>query len=131
MGLQTVNPLELVQRGPKPVLEWLRTNGAGKLAIHLDLDVLDPVLFLALLFAEPGIPTNTFDGIAQGRLTMEQIVRLLKEVSAVIDVVGLGIAEHLPWDALALKNMLANLPLLASPARSSSRKNTRNRQSMH
>ncbi len=131
LGLQTVSSIELAQRGPKPVLEWLDTNGAGKLAIHLDLDVLDPALFRALLFAEPGIPANTFDGIAKGRLTMEQIVRLLKEVSSVIDVVGLGITEHLPWDALALKNMLANLPLLAPPEKRSSTDLTRKRQSTH
>lgn len=45
-------------------------------------------------------------------MTIEQIVRLLSDVAKVVDVVGLGIAEHLPWDALAMKNMLAQQPLL-------------------
>jgi arginase len=46
---------------------------------------------------------------------MEQVVQLLGDVATVADVVGLGIAEHLPWDALALKNMLARLPLIGAP----------------
>lgn len=39
----------------------------------------------------------------------------LAPFAAIADVVGLGIAEHLPWDALALKNMLARLPLIGTP----------------
>jgi arginase len=43
---------------------------------------------------------------------MQQVVRLLADVSQIVDVVGLGITEHLPWDAIELKNMLARLPLI-------------------
>ncbi len=71
----------------------------------------------AVMFAKPNIPANTFDGVAQGKLTMDEIAQLLGEVAAVADVVGLGIAEYLPWDALALKSMLAKLPLIGTPAR--------------
>lgn len=46
-------------------------------------------------------------------MRMPQVVRLIQDVAKVADVVGLGIAEHLPWDALALKTMLNQLPLLA------------------
>jgi len=46
---------------------------------------------------------------------MEQVVRVLGDVAAIADVVGLGITKHLPWDALALKNMLARLPLIGVP----------------
>ncbi|ELS43244.1 arginase family protein [Pseudomonas syringae] len=96
----------------EPVLKWLEEIGARHLAIHLDLDVLDPALFRSLLFAQPGVPASDFEGVAQGKMTIEQVVRLLTDVASVVDVVGLGIAEHLPWDALALKNMLMKLPLL-------------------
>lgn len=112
LNLGNVTPHELTQHGNQPVLDWFKSTGANRLAIHLDLDVLDPSLFRALLFAKPNIPANTFDGIAQGQLTMEQIVQLLGDIATIADVVGLGIAEHLPWDALALKNMLARLPLI-------------------
>lgn len=43
---------------------------------------------------------------------MAQVIQLLDDISEIADVVGLGIAEHMPWDALALKNMLARLPLI-------------------
>ncbi|WP_156152715.1 MULTISPECIES: hypothetical protein [Pseudomonas] len=45
---------------------------------------------------------------------MAQVVEVLSDLSANADVVGIGIAEHLPWDALALKTMLARLPLIGA-----------------
>lgn len=114
-GLRSASPGELADSSA-PVLEWLKETGARHLAIHLDLDVLDPAFFRSLLFARPDAPADAF-GIAQGKMTIDQVVRLLGDVAAV-DVVGLGVAEHpASWDALALKNMLAKLPLLGSPAK--------------
>ncbi|WJD60709.1 arginase family protein [Pseudomonas kurunegalensis] len=112
-GLQSFGPAALAQTS-KPVLDWLASINAKHLAIHFDLDVLDPNEFRALLFADPHAPAGTFDGIAQGKMKIAEVVRLLRDVAQVVDVVGLGIAEHLPWDALALKNMLAQLPLIGS-----------------
>lgn len=112
LGLNVFTPNEVIQQKSQPVLDWLKSTGCKRLAIHFDLDVLDRSLFRALLFAQPGIPENTFDGIAQGKLTIEQIVQLLCDVASITDIVGLGITEHLPWDALALKNMLTRLPLI-------------------
>lgn len=115
LGLRSAGPSELADTS-EPVLNWLKETRAKHVAIHLDLDVLDPHLFRSLLFSKPNIPAGTFDGVAQGKMTIEQVVRLLADVAKVADVVGLGVAEHLPWDALALKNMLANLPLLGDSA---------------
>lgn len=114
LGLRSAGPAELAATS-EPVLQWLRETGAKRLAIHLDLDVLDPTLFRSLLFAEPNIAADTYDGVAQGKMSLEQVIRLLADVAGVVDVVGIGIAEHLPWDALAMKNMLAKLPLLGNP----------------
>ncbi|RMV71897.1 Arginase/agmatinase/formiminoglutamase [Pseudomonas caricapapayae] len=111
LGLRSAGAQALAHTSA-PVLQWLKETGARHLAIHLDLDVLDPALFRSLLFAQPGVPAAHFEGVAQGKMTIEQVVRLLADVASVVDVVGLGIAEHLPWDALALKNMLTKLPLL-------------------
>ncbi|WP_025992886.1 arginase family protein [Pseudomonas viridiflava] len=113
-GLRSANPQELAQNSA-PVLQWIQETGARHLAIHFDLDVLDPNLFRSLLVAKPGMAPDTFDGVAKGGMTMEQVIRLLADVASVVDVVGLGIAEHLPWDTLNLKNMLAKLPLLGQP----------------
>ncbi|WP_397442579.1 hypothetical protein [Polaromonas sp. UC242_47] len=90
----------------------MKSTGAKHLAIHLDLDVLDPSMFRSLLFAKPNVPAGTFDGVAQGELSIEQVVRTLADVAQMADVVGLGVAEHLPWEALALQGMLARLPLI-------------------
>lgn len=114
LGLRSAGPAELAATS-EPVLQRLRETGAKRLAIHLDLDVLDPTLFRSLLFAEPNIAADTYDGVAQGKMSLEQVIRLLADVAGVVDVVGIGIAEHLPWDALAMKNMLAKLPLLGNP----------------
>jgi arginase len=96
------------------VLQWFKSTGAKHLAIHLDLDVLDPHGFRSLLFAQPDAPAGAFEGVTQGSMPIAHVVRLLADIAAVADVVGIGIAEHLPWDALALKNMLAKLPLIGA-----------------
>ncbi|CAD6560168.1 arginase family protein [Paraburkholderia sabiae] len=114
IGLRNVGPTQLAQEGSKPVLDWFKSTGAKHLAIHFDLDVLDPSMFRALLFAKPDLAADAYMGVARGELTIEQTVKLLGDVASVADVVGLGIAEHLPWDALALKEMLERLPLIGN-----------------
>ncbi len=111
LGLRVATPSELAVSS-EPVLAWLRSCGARRLAIHFDLDVLDPAQFRSLLFADPQSPPGTFAGIPRGKMSVEQVVRMLNDVARVIDVVGLGITEHLPWDAIALKTMLERLPLI-------------------
>ncbi|PRX92061.1 hypothetical protein [Paraburkholderia sp. BL25I1N1] len=111
-GLRHAGPLELAI-GSRPVLDWLDEIGAQHIAIHFDLDVLDSTQFRSLLFSNPAAPEGAFDGIAEGSMTIAQVVRLINDVSKVVDVVGLGITEHLPWDALAMRAMLQRLPLLA------------------
>ncbi|MFC4209900.1 arginase family protein [Pedobacter petrophilus] len=111
--------LDLRRAGPntlakssEPVIEWLRGIGAKQLAIHFDLDVLDPTLFRSLLFANPDPSVPKIEGSPSGAMNMAQVIRLLSDVSKEVDVVGLTIAEHLPWDSMALKNMLGRLPLI-------------------
>lgn len=98
----------------QPILDWIEREEIAHLAIHFDLDVLDPAHFSPLLFNKPGVPKTTFDGIVQGTMKLEQVVRLLKDVAAANDLVGLAITEHLPWDALRLKTALADLPIMKS-----------------
>ncbi|OWJ67794.1 arginase family protein [Inquilinus limosus] len=96
-----------------PVLDWIAEQEITRLAIHFDLDVLDPALFGPLLFNRPGLPAGAYPGVPRGRMTPEQVVRLLGDVAAACDVVGLALAEHLPWEALATRDLLRRLPLLA------------------
>ncbi|MBH9974955.1 MULTISPECIES: arginase family protein [Bartonella] len=109
--ISTVSP-EQLKTSDQPVLDWIKKQNIEYLAIHLDLDVLDFHLFHALLMAEPGVSADKYAGIAEGRLTMDDVIKLVNDVNEATTIVGIGIAEHLPWDALHLKNMLAGLPLV-------------------
>lgn len=95
----------------QPVLDWIAKNQIEHLAVHFDLDVLDPKLFRALLPCEP--PEQPFHA-ALGEMTLTQIARLIKDISAKTDLVGLSIAEHLPWDAMNLHDFLGSLPIFDS-----------------
>ncbi len=112
LGLKNVSPQQFKKEGSTPILEWFKSTGAKHLAIHLDLDVLDPHLFHALLFANVEYDPAIFDGVARGKLSMSEVISALSDIAQIADVVGIGVTEHLPWDALALKKMLEKLPLI-------------------
>jgi arginase len=96
-----------------PALEWIASEGVAQLAIHFDVDVLDPTKFSPILFNQPGAPADFLANVPRGRMAPQQVVRLLQDVAAACDVVGLAIAEYLPWEAIATRNLLRQLPLLA------------------
>ena len=91
-----------------PLLDWLRENGYKHVMIHWDLDVISPADFRSLLCAEPHIPPVEY---AVGEMTLDQILRLIKDVSAEFDVVALGITEFLPWDIIRLQKGLGELDI--------------------
>jgi arginase len=93
------------------IKKWIQESGIKQLAIHLDLDVLDPKAFRSLLFANP---EATYDFSAAGTMQMPQLLNLIKKLSEETDVVGLGITEHMPWDAINLKKLLGEIPILNS-----------------
>lgn len=103
---------QAVREGAQAVDEWIRREDIQYLAIHLDLDVLNPELFRSVLFAKPGRGEHDFGDVAEGKLTMAEVVTLVKQATALAAPVGVTVAEHLPWDALNLKQMLAELPLM-------------------
>lgn len=96
-----------------PVLEWIASEGITHLAVHFDVDVIDPQTFGPILFNDPHAPADALAGVPRGRMTPEQVVRLLHDVAAVCDIVGLAIAEYISWEAIATRNLLRKLPLLA------------------
>ncbi|MES5047851.1 arginase family protein [Rhizobium nepotum] len=114
LDIQRIGP-EKLAGGSEPVIAWLRATGAKQVAVHFDLDVLDANLFRSLTFSKPGATAPTDDDIPAGRMTLQQIVGLLADVANEVDVVGLGITEHTPWDAIALRQALAELPLIGNP----------------
>lgn len=112
LGLQTL-AVDRVAASSGQILDWITSTGISHLAIHLDLDVLDPLLFRSQGFAAPGQVLEGVMAERVGSMTFEHITRIIRDVSAACDVVGLGITEHMPWDAINLRHMLARLPILS------------------
>lgn len=88
------------------IQKWIKENGFTKIAIHLDLDVLDPTIFRSLYFSEPGVDEFPSES---GKMTPKELLEILTGISKENDVVGLTIAEFLPWDYINLKTMLSDL----------------------
>lgn len=110
-SIATIAP-EQVKNGGKEVMAWIEREHIEYLAIHIDLDVLDPSLFRSVLFAKPGRGEHDFGDVAEGKLAIEEVLNLITQATSKAEPVGLTIAEHLPWDMLNLKNMLSALPLM-------------------
>lgn len=100
-GLATVAPDEL-NATSAPLVKWLRSTGCTKVAIHLDVDCIDSNEIVLGLGMEPG------------GLTRQALVRALRDVSGVADVVALTVAEFLPRQVIAMQNLLRQLPLLGA-----------------
>jgi arginase len=96
---------EQVEHDSGPVIEWLRGIGAAHVAVHFDLDVLDPRDFSSAVGCDPN------------GLRAEAAIRLLADVAQVVDIVGLGITEYSPRDAVLLSDMLRRLPIVSGSER--------------
>ena len=100
-------PEDLADHNEK-VLAWIKEKGFKHMLIHWDLDVMSPKDFYSLLCNEPHIPPVEY---AVGRMTLEQITGLIQEVSAVTEVVGLGITEYMPWDVIRFRKALSRIDI--------------------
>lgn len=109
LNMSYITPEEL-KKDSSPVLDWIKNNNIKHIAIHLDLDVLDPDDFRAILPAEIGLDRSKF-GAAIGAMKLAEMVRLLEDVENNTDLVGLSIAEHMPWDDINLHNGLSKLAI--------------------
>ncbi len=99
LGIKGLEPSVIVEDS-SAVMEWLKGTGASKVIIHFDLDVLDPKEIIAAVGVVP-------DGIK-----IDEVTRIINDISTEYDVVGLTIAEPMPRVAIKIKNMLGELPLL-------------------
>ena len=109
LGIKTI-PSKDVFDGSGAVTAWIREKGFERVAIHLDLDVLDPAMFRSLLFCNPDVAEHIES--EWGKLRIRDLARVLKDIAAEVDVVGMSFAEYMPWEALSLKTMLAELPFM-------------------
>jgi arginase len=83
-----------------PLLEWLARTGASRVAIHLDVDVVDSDEVVLGL------------GQVPGGLSSAQVHRVIADLGAQAQIVGLTLAEYVPRQAIALGGMLRGLPLI-------------------
>ena len=88
---------------PDEIKEWLEKNQFTKVVVHFDLDVLDPNEFRSIYFAEPGV---TDYSAAAGKMTLQEVKGTMTAIAEQSEIVGLTIAELLPWDVQNLKNLL-------------------------
>lgn len=112
---QDVNRLKLRYAIPEqlkenslPILQWIQENEIQHIAVHFDLDVLSPQDFRSIYPAEPYLEGF---GAAVGELTLREVTRILTDISEKTEIVGLSIAEHMPWDAMNLRNALSQISI--------------------
>lgn len=108
-GLKVIPSKDIIN-GSDAVTEWIREKGFTHVAVHLDLDVLDPAVFRSLLFANPNVEEHIES--EHGKTRVQDIGRVLKNIAAQAEVVGMSFAEYMPWDALSLRKMLSELPFM-------------------
>lgn len=70
--------------------------------VHLDIDVLDERRFHSTYFANPEL---VGDGSGGGRMTINELGDFLEVIQDSSDVVGLTVAEYLPFDEYRLHRM--------------------------
>jgi arginase len=99
-GIHDFSPQQL-RTTTQPVLDWLAGTGCGRVAIHFDVDTVDSNEIVLGLGAEP-------DG-----LTSAQVRRIVHDLGAAADVVGLTIAEFIPRQVIHLRQILDGFPLLS------------------
>jgi arginase len=95
-GIQTFSPDD-VRTSTQPLLDWLAGTGCSRVAIHFDVDTVDSNEIVLGLGAVP-------DG-----LSSSQVRRIVADVTAAADVVGLTIAEFFP------RQILQGSPLISPP----------------
>lgn len=91
---------EALRETTEPLLDWLAGTGASRVAIHLDVDVVDSDEVVLGL------------GQVPGGLTSAQVRRVISDLGAHSQIVGLTLAEYVPRQAIALGGMLRGLPLI-------------------
>lgn len=89
-GVSVFSPDDL-RSSTKALLAWLSATGCSKVAIHVDVDVVDSEEQVFGLGMEPG------------GLRSEEVRRVVVDISRAADVVGLTIAEYMPRQVLAMR----------------------------
>lgn len=101
-GVAAFGPEDL-REDSTPLLEWIASTGASRVAIHLDVDVVD------------GMEAVLGLGVVPGGLSRTQVNRLVADIAEHAQVVGLTLAEFVPRNLLQLLEMVEGMPLVGRP----------------
>ncbi len=99
LGIKGLSPADVAEDS-NAILDWLKSTGVSKVLVHFDLDVLDPAEIIAGVGVEPN------------GMKMAEAIRVINDIAAHYDLVGLTVAEFMPRIAIRMKRMLDGLPLL-------------------
>lgn len=111
-NIQTISPDEM-KKGTDRLTAWIKKENITHLAIHFDLDILSHDKFMSLYFNNPDSSPQSFDGIPKGQMGLEGVLKWIDTANDNTKIVGFGITEYLPWDAVKLKSLLTKLPLIS------------------
>jgi arginase len=97
-GIESFSADDL-NKGSEALLTWLESTGCSKVAVHLDLDVVDSNDIVLGLGMEPG------------GLSREALIRTITDLTTAAELVGVTIAEYVPRQVIAVQEILKALPL--------------------
>lgn len=100
--------------GTVAILNWIAEEKISHMAVHLDVDAINPQRFRPILFNKPDTEAGFLEGVPRGRLEPDHVIRLLRDVLAACGIVGLAITEYMSWDAIQTRRLLARLPLVGA-----------------
>mgnify|MGYP002553421201 FL=1 len=109
LNIKIAAPEQLAENS-ELILNWIKENNIKYLAIHWDLDVLSKEDYRSNTQSKPHMTKAEYPA-AMGELSLNQVARILKDVSCEAEIVGLTIAEHMPYDAINLRNILKEVSI--------------------
>jgi arginase len=98
-GIRAFSPNDL-RETTQPLGDWLAATGCSRVAVHFDVDIIDSNELVLGLGAEPG------------GLTSAQVRRIVDDLDAVTEVVGITVAEFIPRQVMHLQQLLTGFRLL-------------------
>lgn len=98
-AIKNLSPYEVSKNSDK-IRTWLSSCGASKVVIHVDWDVIEPADLLAGM------------GVAPGGISVNEVIRIINDIAAEKDIVGLTFAELMPRTSIRVRNILRQLPLI-------------------
>ena len=100
-GIRAFRPDDL-RETTQPLEAWLAGTGCSRVALHFDVDTIDSNELVVGLGAEPG------------GLTTAQVRRIVDDLDAATDVVGLTVAGFIPRQVMHLQQLLTTFPMLGA-----------------